>query len=263
MTSDAQDTSESEEDQARITAREYLSRSLDLLWNGLPAASRGPHRTLTLGRIAETAIAIADAEGLEALSMRRLARELDVGTMSLYRYVPDKSVLLDLMLDIANSPGAEDPYAAAGSWRGVLEREARSGRSFYLAHPWLLELNWTRPVLGPGSVRTMEALMSRLRDLPLSDREKIMLISLLDGYVVGAVRQQIQYRQSILEAGGDESVLWETQLPYLERAMDTGDYPTLSTMDDDAFDADWDETFEFGLRLLLDGMEREVRADEQ
>lgn len=259
MTSEPREESDPVEGAARASAREYLARSLDLLWNGLPAASRGPHRTLTLRRIADTAIAIADAEGLEALSMRRLARELDVGTMSLYRYVPDKSVLLDLMLDIANSPGDEPSYADTQNWREVLEREARTGRDFYLAHPWLLEVNWTRPVLGPGSIGTMEALLSHLRDLPMGDREKIMLISLIDGYVVGAVRQQLQYRQSIQEAGGDESVLWDTQLPYLERAMATGGYPTLAALADDAFDGDWDETFELGLGLLLDGLAERIQ----
>src|SRR5690606_39154128 len=219
--------------------------------------SRGPRRTLTLERIVETAITIADAEGLDALSMRRLARDLDVGTMSLYRYVPDKAVLLDLMLDRLSAPGPREDYADR-PWREVLERNAVGGRELYLAHPWLMQVNWTRPVLGPSSTGGMELLMSQLAGLPLSDQEKMMIVSTVDGYVTGTVRQEIQYNAAVAEAGMSDEEFWSAQLPFLERAMNSGDYPTMAGMSEDTFDAGWEQTFRFGLRLLLDGLEREL-----
>ncbi|MGO4423231.1 TetR/AcrR family transcriptional regulator, partial [Streptomyces sp. MCAF7] len=80
-----------------------ISRSLELLWGTGERPSRGPKRGLTLERIVTAAIAVADAEGLAAVSMRRLSAELGTGTMSLYRYVPGKAELLDLMLDQVQS----------------------------------------------------------------------------------------------------------------------------------------------------------------
>src|SRR5688500_2426129 len=96
-----------------------LDRSLALLWEMDHRPTRGPKPALTLERIVTAAITIADAEGLAGLSMRRVAAELGVGTMSLYRYVPGKGELLDLMIDRIN----EAPRGDAGElgWRGVLE----------------------------------------------------------------------------------------------------------------------------------------------
>lgn len=239
-------------------ARDYLDRSLSLLWNGLPPAPKGPRRTLTLERIVDTAITVADTEGLEALSMRRLARDLSVGTMSLYRYVPDKSVLLDLMLDAVSAPGTLTRTAVDGDWREMLAASAREGRQLYLHHPWMLDVNWTRPVLGPGSVQAMELLMTVLDTLPMNDQEKVMVISSVDGYVVGTVRQQIQYDTAVDAVGVSDEEFWDAQLPYLERAMGSGDYPTMAQMSEDTFDGGWEDTFELGLQLLLDGLEREL-----
>lgn len=240
------------------TGLEFLDQSLELLWRGLPESGKGPRRSLTLAQITRAAIDLATSEGLNALSMRRLARELGVGTMSLYRYVPDKSVLLDLMLDTVTMPGEAKEDNAARHWREVLEIEARESRGLYLRHPWVMQVNWTRPVLGPGSLSAMELTMAGLRDLTLSDREKIMLISIIDGFVVGTVRQEIQYEAAVGEAGVSDEKFWRAQLPHLERAMASGNYPVMALMDEDSYDAGWEETFEFGLRMLLDGIEREI-----
>ena len=191
--------------------------------------------------------------------MRRIARELDVGTMGLYRYVPEKAVLLDLML---NYVWAESAHARGDeshrTWRDVLETDARSSRDMHLEHPWLLQINSIRPVLGPGAVTSMELAMSGLKELPFTDREKIILISALDAYVTGSVRQEIMYSQAAEESGISDEEFWESSLPYMERAMASGDYPTMATMDDDCFDAGWSETFEYGLKRLLDGVEADL-----
>ncbi len=143
-----------------------IVRTLELLWDAGPRPSRGPKPGLTLDRIVEAAVQVADAEGLEAVSMRRVATELGTGAMSLYRYVPGKAELLDLMLDRVQRPGA-DPHAALGdgTWRSALEALARETLALYRRHPWLLQVNQSRPILGPGALDGMERVMAHIKPM--------------------------------------------------------------------------------------------------
>lgn len=238
-----------------------VSRSLELLWEGRPRTTKGPRPALSLEQIVDTAVAVADTEGIEALSMRRLARELGFGTMSLYRYVPNKSVLLDLMLDRVSAPPL--PARSRGSWREVLESDAWQGRALYLRHRWLLQVNWTRPVLGPNTVAGLELTMAGLAELPLGDREKIVVVSALDAYVVGSVRQEILYENAATETGLSDEEFWNLQHPALESAMASGDYPVMAAMAEDSFSAGWEETFAYGLRLWLDGLAADIARGER
>lgn len=242
-----------------MTTDNPFVRTQELLWKGLPESTRGPRPTLTLDQIVTTAVALADSEGVEALSMRRLAKELGVGTMSLYRYVPGKPELINLLLDrVLGSSG--DRFADLGDdWRAVLERAAHDGRQTYLRHRWLLQVNSSRPVLGPNSMADLEATMDALRSLPMSDREKITVITALDGFVVGTVREEILYEKAAEETGVSEEQFWELQLPYVAAAMEGGGYPTLAQMDEDTFEGPWEDTFELGLTSMLDGLELRVQ----
>lgn len=243
-------------------ARSSLEHSLELLWGGRPPPTKGPKPGLTVPQIVEAAIQLVDADGFEALSMRRLARELGVGTMSLYRYVPDKSVLLDLMLDRVSAPDHDARPGPGSPWREALQAEAEGGRALYLQHPWLLQVNWSRPVLGPNTVAGLELTLAGLTELPMSDQEKLMIISAIDAYVVGSVRQQVMYELAAEETGVSDEEFWRMQMPTMERAMDTGDYPVMAAMDEDTFDAGWDETFTLGLQHLLDGIAADVARRE-
>ncbi|WP_375001011.1 TetR/AcrR family transcriptional regulator [Aeromicrobium sp. CTD01-1L150] len=234
-----------------------LSASLRLLWEGLPKTRKGPKATLTLEQIVSTGIELADAEGIDALTMRKLAAALGMGTMSLYRYVPSKTELLNLMLDHVS--GAQVGRLSPGSgWRETLETAGRQGRALYLDHPWLMGVNWSRPVLGPGSVAGMEETMAGLRGLPFSDQEKVVVISALDAYVTGLVRQEILYTSAAAETGMSDEEFWSAQLPTLVAAMESGQFPVMASLDEDCFDASWDQTFELGLSYMLDGIDREV-----
>lgn len=235
-----------------------LAKSLQLLWEGLPQPRKGPKPGLTLNQIVTAGIALADAEGLEALSMRRLAKDLGAGTMSLYRYVPSKTELLNLMLDAVVGPDPQQREALDGHWRAFLEVTAWGDRALYLKHPWVIQANWTRPVLGPNSVSEMELIMSGLQDLPLSDQEKMNVISSLDSFVMGSARQEILWQNAAAESGMTDDEFWGYQLPMLEKVMASGRFPVMAALSEDTFSADWDETFGFGLGLVLEGLEQQV-----
>lgn len=238
----------------------YPSRSAELLWGLWERPTRGPKPGLTLDRIVDTAISVADANGLDALSMRRIARELEVGTMSLYRYIPGKAELLDLMLDRVSDPSKQVKQAEGLDWRGVVEIAARESYRVYVTHPWTLGVNWTRPVLGPNTLAAVEFIVGGLAGLGLTDQERVMVLSMIDGYVVGIARSYVQYTSAAEETGVSDEEFWAQQIPVLERAMTTGDYPAMAALSEDAFGAGWDDTFEFGLQRLLDGLQLFVDA---
>lgn len=238
-----------------------ITRSLELLWQGRPQPTRGRKPTLELAQIIDAAIAVADAEGIDALSMRRIAQALDVGTMSLYRYVPNKSVLLNLVLDRLLTP-VEDGQRSDRSWRETLEADAWESRELYLRHPWVLQVNWSRPVLGPGNFAGLERTMKGLQGLPLSDKEKVMVVSALDAYVTGAVRNQVLYQLAAEEDGLSEERFWSAQSAAIEAALTSRAFPVLAEIDADAFDASWEETFELGLSSLLNGIATELARRE-
>lgn len=234
------------------SAVDQLRASLELLWRDRERPARGPKPTLTLERIVEAAIAVADAEGLDAVSMRRVAAELGVGTMSLYRYVPGKSTLIALMLDTVSDPAeCIDPLEGEG-WRARLEAVARGSYRLYLAHPWLLRTDWRHPVFGPNTLARVEYVIASLSGLGLTDHEQVTVMIALDGYVSGFARQRLE-AEALPEVAG-VSEFWEQHYPTLEKAMNSGAYPALAALAGDSFSLGWEESFEFGLARLLDGV---------
>ncbi|MER6912457.1 TetR/AcrR family transcriptional regulator [Streptomyces sp. NPDC000594] len=237
-----------------------LSRTLDLLWGTGERPTRGPRPGLTLDRIVATAIAVADAEGLAAVSMRRIAAELGTGTMTLYRYVPGKDELLDLMLDRVTDPGPPADAAPAECadrdevWRTTVRAMAHGYRDLYRAHPWLLRVNRARTLLGPSSLRAMEMALSGLRPSGLDDPELLSVMLLVQSYVTGMALAEADAAQAQEETGQSEEEFWRQQSPYLERAMLSGEYPVSATLSDDTFSRDVDH-FDFGLQRVLDGLE--------
>jgi AcrR family transcriptional regulator len=231
-----------------------IVRTLELLWDTGRRPSRGPKPGLSLERIVEAAVGIADAEGLEAVSMRRVATELGTGTMSLYRYVPGKAELLDLMLDRVQRPGENDAALGDGGWRAALEAMAHATLALYRRHPWLLQVNQSRPILGPSALDGMEKVLSRIRPMGLSDPELISAIIMVDGYVVGAARTQLYQQEAERRTGLTDAEFWQAQVPTLEKVMAGGRYPVLASLSEDAFGPDFDH-FGFGLQRILDGLE--------
>jgi AcrR family transcriptional regulator len=239
----------------RRTPADQHRRSLDLLWGEEARPARGPRPNLTLDRIVAAATALADRAGIDAVSMRRLADELGVGAMSLYRHVPGKAQLLALMLDRVSAPGEAVVGAAEGAgWRDLLAMIARDTYGMYLRHPWLIQVNWTRPVMGPNTLAGLEYFMRGLVGLPLTDQERVSLLITIDGFVTGVARQQIQHAALAEETGVDDEEFWSQQAPILTRAMTSGAYPAMAALSEEAFGLGWEETFEFGLQRILDGV---------
>ncbi|MGK8522504.1 TetR/AcrR family transcriptional regulator [Nocardia asteroides] len=233
-----------------------IARTLDLLWGAGPRPSRGPKPGLSLDRIVDAAIAVADDEGLPAVTMRRVATELGTGTMSLYRYLPGKAELLDLMLDRVQRP-VGDLGEDLGGWRAALETLAYESLAMYRRHPWLISVNQARPVLGPGAVEGMEKVLGAIRQMGLPDRELVSVMIMVSGYVLGAARTQLYEQEAERVSGMTDAEFWQAQEPILEQAMSSGRYPVMATLSENAFGPDFDH-FGFGLQRILDGLEHYV-----
>ncbi|MCX5362693.1 TetR/AcrR family transcriptional regulator [Streptomyces sp. NBC_00124] len=231
-----------------------IVRTLELLWDTGRRPTRGPKPALTLDRIVEAAVQVADADGLDAVSMRRVAGELGTGAMSLYRYVPGKGELLDLMLDRVQKPSENPADLGDGDWRSALEALGRATLALYRRHPWLLQVNQSRPILGPSALDGMEKVLTLIKPMGLTDPELVSAIIMIDGYVVGAARTQLYAQEVERRTGLTDAEFWQAQVPTLEKVMASGRYPVLAALSDDAFGTDFDH-FEFGLQRILDGLE--------
>ena len=234
-----------------------IHRSLALMWELDQKPSRGPKPNLTLERIVTAAIQIADTEGLEALSMRRVAEALGVGTMSLYRYLPGKAELLDLMLDRISAPDPSIP-SLGDEWRTAMETLGRGMWRLYLRHPWLPFVDQSRPLLGPNSLDGFEFALHGLDDSGLTSQQKVNAIGLVEAFVSSAARLHHNAVTAEQRTGLSTEEFWEAQGPVVEKAMSTGRYPLIATLEEDAFASTGEEFFEFGLRCLLDGLEAVV-----
>jgi AcrR family transcriptional regulator len=238
-------------------------RTLALLWGTREAPTRGPKPGLTPERIVAAAVALADAEGLAALSMRRVAQALGVGTMSLYTYVPGKDELLDVMLDtvVAETGQGDDD---AGGWRERLERVARANRALYARHPWLLEVASVRPVLGPNVMAKYERELRTIDGIGLSDLEIDAVLGLVLAHVEGVARRAHEKVLAERRTGMSEDEWWAAYAPALAEVGDFSRFPTAARVGAAAGEAhgayDPDHAFEFGLARVLDGIEALVRA---
>ena len=231
-----------------------ISRSLALMWEfDLGHKSRGPKPKLSLDAIVDAAVDVADAEGLDAVSMRRIGQELGVGTMSLYRYVPGKEELLDLMLERVNAPERGRARSATTGARRWRRWAAACGRST----PPTRGCRWsTRPAR--CSARTPCAAWTspspRSSGTGLTGKEQVAVISAIESFVVSAARNHNGAALAEQATGVSHEEFWAAQEPVLSKAMQSGDYPYVAALDMDAFEMGGEEFMEFGLTLLLDGV---------
>ncbi|WP_026400570.1 TetR/AcrR family transcriptional regulator [Actinomadura rifamycini] len=234
-------------------------RSLKLLWDDRARPPRGRPPALTLDAIVAAAVATADelagTEGLQALTMRAIAARLGVGTMSLYRYVPGKAELLDLMLDRVIADYEPDPDDGGRGWREVLAAEARHRWRLCMDHPWYPFVDQSRSILGPNSLRGLDRVLGLLRRRGIEDRSLMMMVGAQSDYVMGVARSYLNERRAVERTGLSAEEFWAAQAPTLEKAMLSGRFPTMAALDEDTFGWSYEELFEFGLNRLHDGFE--------
>jgi AcrR family transcriptional regulator len=227
--------------------------TLKLLWGTRERAAKGPKPTLTVPRIVEAAIALADSDGLEAVSMRRVADRLNVGAMSLYRYVPGKAELLELMLDTIH---AEHALEFSGPWRTRLERLARETRAMIQRHPWMLQITvGQRPPLGPNILAVFDAHLRALKESGLTPPETIAAVELIGSYVYGATRANVEAKQVEEQSGISDEDWWGDRMSFWEEYFDPERFPAISVMWDEGGYENPLDPFEFGLERVLDGIE--------
>ncbi|MFC0864672.1 TetR/AcrR family transcriptional regulator C-terminal domain-containing protein [Sphaerimonospora cavernae] len=214
---------------------------------------RTPRRpALTVERIVEVCVAISDAEGLEALSMRRVAADLGTGTTSLYRHVAGRDELIELMIDAVLGGDADPPLT--GDWHADLATMARGQRAARLSHPWLCAVLASRPALGPNSLRKMEHALATAGELTSDITLAADIVALIGDYVAGAVSRELSEREAQRRTGLTEEQWRSSMAPYIHKVVTSGAYPQFARRVVEARDRSFDEQFECGLACLLRGI---------
>lgn len=233
-----------------------LPASIELAWGIREPPNKGPKRGLSVGRIIEAAIALADAEGLRAVSMGKVAAELGASTMALYRYVATKDELVTLMADAAAGP---PPNLSTPDvhWRSGLARWARALREGMLAHPWYVQIPITGPPVAPNNVAWMEQALGCLQHTAMTPGERMGALLLLSGYVRSQLTLEIQIADALVQTG-KESAAWGYG-NLLAALIEPARFPAVqAVVDAGVFDGEPEdpaEDFEFGLQRVLDGLE--------
>lgn len=262
----------------RPGAGEELPPVVARLWGRGTAPRRGPKPALSVEQVVRAAVDLADAEGLPAVSMARVAESLGYSPMALYRYVESKDELLVLMADAAADVLALPPYDE-GDWRAGLAAWTRAQIEGVLARPWFLDLPLTTAQVGPNRLRWIDRAFAILAPLDLTTDEKLQIVGLLAQHVLGEGRVQVETRRAAVDAvrraqglpgGTPEADLDQDAVaavnPYadyelvLTRLVDPETYPALTgalagwTPTEAQLDA-WESGIGLGLDILLDGIE--------
>jgi AcrR family transcriptional regulator len=180
----------SEEETGHMSAEQAqspLPPGLDLLWGRRERGKRGPRPGLSASAIVEAAIRVADAEGLEAVSMARVAHELGFTTMSLYRHVASKDELLQLMWN-GSAVGAESLVLEGEDWRAKLRMWSEVQWGMLERHPWITQMPMAAPPMAPNSLHFVERGLAALDETSLTDAERIRVIGLISSYTLSEAR---------------------------------------------------------------------------
>jgi len=260
-----------------------LPPGLDLLWGRRERGKRGPRPGLSPDTIVAAAMRVADADGLEAVSMARVAKELGFTTMSLYRHVANKDELLQLMWN-ASAIGAETLVLEGSDWRERIMSWALAQRDMLDRHPWITLLPLAAPPLAPNSMHFVERGLEAMDDTGLTDDDKIRAIGLVTSYTLSEARMaydaaraaaQVAPGQVIVtqappaaetagveaeEDGAPRATTW-TWDALLRELVDEKTYPRLyrvARSPGQAGPPDERAEFLFGLNTILDGIQARI-----
>lgn len=224
-----------------------------------PRARGRQGSALSREEIVDVAIAIADSEGAEAVSMRKIAQVLRAGAMSLYWHLASKEHLLELMLDALNADvEVPDP---TGDWQQDLRVQAHSQRRVLLQHKWVIDFLAARPPLGPNTLRNLDKSLAALDGLGLDTETAVNVLQTVNTYVLGAVLREIgelrtqREQEQWVMADSDFAAKLER---WRAKLASTGLFDHFLRILSDQIDPDAEETrdarFEFGLDCMLDGI---------
>ncbi|ANW22247.1 TetR/AcrR family transcriptional regulator C-terminal domain-containing protein [Streptomyces clavuligerus] len=243
----------------------WLPASVEAAWGLRERPAKGPRPGLSIDRIVASAVAVASAEGLGAVSMGRVAKELGVSTMSLYRYVAAKDELYVLMQEAA--VGAPPPPPPPGTgWRQALLEWATAQRAAVRRHPWVLRLPIVGPPATPNSVAWWEQGLAALEETPLDDGERISVIMMIAGFVRHEATTEADLHEAITSSGLGPDEVMSRYIRTLKRLADPERFPSVARVLGSgvmtvAGPPDFD--FTFGMARILDGVEALIRAYEE
>jgi len=240
-----------------------LPPGLDLLWGRRQPGRRGPKPGRSVDEIVAAAVRLADAEGLDAVSMARVANELGFTTMSLYRYVTSKEELLQLMWN-ASAQGAEDLVLEGADWRARLRQWAILQRNVLDQHPWLTQMPMAAPPLAPNSLTFVERGMEALDGTGITQEETLGVIGLISSYTLSEARMAndaARAAENIRATIGEDAPPPWTFEGLLRELVDEERYPRLHELawsaepESHASGSQEERAFLFGLDRILDGID--------
>ncbi|MFF3622589.1 TetR/AcrR family transcriptional regulator [Streptomyces sp. NPDC002467] len=241
-----------------------LPASLEMAWGLRERPGKGPRPTLTVPRIVEAAVALAATEGMDAVSMGRVAKELGVSTMSLYRYVAAKEELYILMSDAGvGTPPPLPPEAEGWAWRELLSDWAHAQRAVLMANPWILRIPITAPPATPNQLAWMERGLAALAGTGLGESEKLSTIILIGGLVRNEATMAADMMDAIIKSGVSPDQVVGQYVRTLRLLTGPDSHPAVTRLlESDAFTGsdEPDFQFRFALARLLDGLAELVEA---
>jgi AcrR family transcriptional regulator len=226
------------------------------IWARPEPRARGRGAALSLAQIADVALAIADSEGLDAVSIRRIARELGSGAMSLYHYFDSRDELLDLMSDRVAAEMLV-PELPAG-WRAALQGIALQSRDTFRRHPWLHSALRGSPRITPNLLRHVEQSSQAVAELAREGVNPALLTAFVvavDDYTIGFTVREAAVEDPGNRAAGIADALQE---PYVRALLESGEFPLLSEFTASGVDIETEDNFELGLDWLLDGFAAKI-----
>ncbi|HEX3813397.1 MAG TPA: TetR/AcrR family transcriptional regulator [Mycobacteriales bacterium] len=224
-----------------------------VIWARLSSQGRGPVRTLDYAAITAAAIALADEDGVDAVSMRKVAGRMDHSPMALYRHVGNKEDLTELMydavlgeLDLAGIP--------SGSWQADVARLAQEIRRLHHAHPWIARFG-DRPTLGPNARRLREAGLACVDGLGLGIDAMMDVLATALQFTRGFVEQELGELEAQRRTGLDFAGYQRQTGPFISQLLEEGELPYLKRLIIEAEDVpDPDAVFARRLAMVLDGL---------
>lgn len=246
---------------ASVRINPALRRRSELLWDDRTPSTRGPKAGLTPDDVVQAAMQIADEDGLSAVTMSAVAARVGFTTMATYRYFPNKEALFDAIVD-AGLGLPPRPTAPRGNWRDEVAQWARAKRAMLCARPWLAELPFVAAPHGPNWLGWLEAVTKPLSSTGLSSPDLGEMIGVIDGFTRGASDTAVSLARSRARGMSDQE--WAAAVGAdLGRAIGDPRFPTfaaLITTPSDRRPRSMDESFEFGLQRVLDGIEHYVTS---